>query len=150
LLPFIQAGARRGRPARAIARCRRTTFGLCMTDRKDNRVPWPKPAGYDPAPGTNCSPAISRNGPDVKMGQLMNPVVAMPNDKTDTNNNGPSRPTHIGAQLGLSGRGDDDQRERIREDHVRYTQGFLYFLANDPRVPPALQKEMRRWGLGQG
>src|SRR5262249_41455205 len=40
-------------------------------------------------------------------------------------------------------------RQRIRQDHVRYTQGFLYFLANDARVPRALQAEMRRWGLAK-
>jgi hypothetical protein len=33
------------------------------------------------------------------------------------------------------------------QDHRAYTQGFLYFLGNDPRVPDALRKEMQSWGL---
>src|SRR5204863_4436241 len=31
--------------------------------------------------------------------------------------------------------------------HVDYIQGFLYFLATDPRVPAALSAEMKEWGL---
>src|SRR5262249_55808387 len=44
---------------------------------------------------------------------------------------------------------DHATRQRIWKDHVHYTQGFLYFLANDPRVPRALQAEMRGWGLAK-
>jgi hypothetical protein len=32
-------------------------------------------------------------------------------------------------------------------EHKKYTQGFFYFLANDPRVPPQVRNEMNRWGL---
>jgi hypothetical protein len=38
-------------------------------------------------------------------------------------------------------------RETIFQDHVSYQQGYLYFLANDPRVPPALQKRVQEFGL---
>ena len=36
---------------------------------------------------------------------------------------------------------------RIRQAHVDYIQGFLYFLATDARVPAALSAEMKEWGL---
>jgi hypothetical protein len=38
-------------------------------------------------------------------------------------------------------------RENIFQDHVAYQQGFLYFLANDPQVPKALQARVNRYGL---
>src|SRR5262249_47662298 len=44
---------------------------------------------------------------------------------------------------------DHATRQRIWQDHIHYTQGFLYFLANDSQVPKALQKEMRGWGLAK-
>jgi len=39
------------------------------------------------------------------------------------------------------------RRREIIEEHKRYQQGWLYFIAHDPRVPAATQKEMQRWGL---
>jgi FAD dependent oxidoreductase len=36
----------------------------------------------------------------------------------------------------------------VRE-HETYQKGWLYFIANDPRVPTEVQKEMRRWGLAK-
>jgi hypothetical protein len=41
-------------------------------------------------------------------------------------------------------------REEIFQDHVRYQQGLLYFLANDPRVPSALQQRVNQFGLAPG
>ena len=38
-------------------------------------------------------------------------------------------------------------RERIFQDHVAYQQGLLYFLANDPQVPPDLRRRVGRFGL---
>jgi hypothetical protein len=145
LLPFIQAGPP-GKPGDGDRKVQAYNFRLCMTDRRDNLVPWPKPAGYDPARYELLARYLKAR-PGVKMGQLMNPV-RMPNGKTDTNNNGPFSTDHIGANWDYP-EADHATRERIREDHVRYTQGFFYFLANDPRVPAALRKEMQGWGLAR-
>jgi hypothetical protein len=38
-------------------------------------------------------------------------------------------------------------REGIFQDHVNYQQGLMYFLANDPQVPDAIQEKISRWGL---
>jgi len=38
-------------------------------------------------------------------------------------------------------------REAIFQDHVNYHQGLMYFLANDPLVPHALQERVNQWGL---
>jgi hypothetical protein len=121
-------------------------FRLCLTDRKGNQAPFPKPPGYDPDRYELLARYLKAR-PRLKVGQLMNPV-RMPNGKTDTNNNGPFSTDHIGASWDYP-EANDARRERIRRDHVRYTQGFLWFLANDPRVPEALRKEMSTWGLAK-
>ena len=40
-------------------------------------------------------------------------------------------------------------RAEIRRAHVRYNQGFYYFLAHDASVPVALQQEVLKWGLAK-
>jgi hypothetical protein len=144
-LPFIQPGPA-GAPGAGDRKVQAYNFRLCMTDRKDNQVPWPKPPGYDPGNYELLARYLAKR-PGLKVGQLMNPV-RMPNGKTDTNNNGPFSTDHIGANWDYP-EADHATRQRIWKDHVLYTQGLLYFLANDPRVPKALQAEMRRWGLAR-
>ena len=121
-------------------------YRLCMTERKDNQVPFPRPSGYDPKRYELLFRYLARK-PNLKVGQLMNPV-RVPNGKTDTNNNGPISTDHIGANWDYP-TADEASRKRIREDHVAYIQGFLYFLANDPRVPTPLHDEINRWGLAK-
>jgi hypothetical protein len=144
-LPTVQPGSP-GEPGAGDRKVQAYNFRLCMTDRADNRVPFPRPADYDPKRYELLGRYLERK-PDLRVGQLMNPV-RMPNGKTDTNNNGPFSTDHIGANWDYPD-ADAATRRRIRDDHVAYTQGFLYFLANDPRVPTALHEEMRNWGLAQ-
>lgn len=146
LLPLIQsepAGAAGGGDRKVQA----YNFRLCMTQDPRQRLPFPKPANYDPARYELLARYLEKR-PDVKVGQLMNPVK-VPNGKTDTNNNGPFSTDHIGANWDYPDAGDA-ARAKIWQDHIDYQQGFLYFLANDPRVPPALHKEMNTWGLAKG
>jgi FAD dependent oxidoreductase len=145
LLPFVQSGAIEP-PGTGDKKVQAYNFRLCMTDRKDNQVPFPKPTGYDPARYELLARLLKKK-PDLKVGQLMNPV-RMPNDKTDTNNNGPFSTDYIGANWAYP-EADYATRSAIWKDHVTYTQGFLYFLANDPSVPPSLHAEMNRWGLAK-
>jgi hypothetical protein len=146
LLPFVQPGPA-GEPGAGDKKIQAYNFRLCMTQRPELRVPFPKPGNYDPGRYELLTRYLARR-PDVKVGQLMNPVK-MPNGKTDTNNNGPFSTDHIGANWDYP-EADDATRRRIWQDHVEYTQGFLYFLANDPRVPAALHREMNTWGLARG
>jgi hypothetical protein len=117
-----------------------------MTQVPANRVPWPKPANYDAARYELLARYLQAK-PGLKVGNVCNPV-RMPNGKTDTNNNGPFSTDHIGANSGYP-EGDAASRRRIWQDHVEYTQGFFYFLAHDPRVPPALRDEANSWGLAK-
>jgi FAD dependent oxidoreductase len=68
------------------------------------------------------------------------------NGKTDTNNNGAFSTDYIGGSYDYP-EGSYATRARIRQAHVDYIQGFLYFLATDGRVPSALSAEMKEWGL---
>jgi hypothetical protein len=144
-LPFVRPWPV-GEAGAADKKIQAYNFRLCMTKVKDNQVPFPKPANYD----LDLYELLARylaQKPGLKVGQLMNPV-AMPNGKTDTNNNGPFSTDFIGGNWDYP-EGDEATRTRILQEHVDYTQGFLYFLANDPHVPEPLQKEMRTWGLAK-
>lgn len=144
-LPFVQSDAL-AKPGEGDRKVQAYNYRLCLTDRKDNQVPFPRPPDYD-ANRYELLARYLKAKPDLKMGQLMNPV-RVPHGKTDVNNNGAFSTDHIGASWDYP-EADHKRRLKIIEDHVNYTKGFLYFLANDKRVPAELQKEMNRWGLAK-
>jgi hypothetical protein len=145
LLPLVQPDPL-AKPGSGDRLVQAYNFRVCMTRRKDNQVPFPKPAGYDPKRYELLARYLKLR-PDLKVGQLMHPVP-MPNGKTDTNNNGPFSTDHIGASRDYP-EADYPRRERVWRDHVEYVQGFLYFLASDAAVPAKLRAEMRSWGLAK-
>jgi hypothetical protein len=150
LLPEIQAGPK-GEPGQADRKVQAYNFRLCLTDVKENQVPYPKPKGYDAKRYALLARYIQAfaeaNGRPPRMGELMNPVK-MPKGKTDTNNNGPFSTDYIGGNWDYP-EANYATRARIWQAHVDYIQGFLYFLANDPQVPAPLHDEMNRWGLAK-
>ena len=84
----------------------------------------------------------------VSTGEVTIPGHSTSNTSCDGTgvNNGPFSTDHIGANYEYPD-GSQEKREKIVEEHVRYTQGFLWFLANDPRVPKGTQADVRRWGM---
>lgn len=144
-LPFIQLGGT-GEPGAEDKKTQAYNFRLCMTQRQDNLVPFPKPDGYDPKRFELLARYLARK-PGLRVGQLMNPV-RVPNGKTDTNNNGPFSTDYIGGNWDYPD-AVQERREQLWREHADYTKGFLYFLANDPQVPEALRKEMQSWGLAK-
>ncbi|WP_435007046.1 FAD-dependent oxidoreductase [Tundrisphaera lichenicola] len=144
-LPTIQPGLP-GPAGSGDAKTQAYNYRLCMTDRPENRFPFPKPPGYDPARFDLLARYLALK-PDLKVGQLMHPS-RMPNGKTDTNNNGPFSTDHIGGNWDYP-EADAAKRRKIVDDHIDYVQGFFYFLSNDPRVPKALHDEMAGWGLAE-
>jgi len=122
-------------------------FRICMTQVPDNMVPWPKPEGYDPSDWDLLARYLEAV-PGLTMGKLMHPALVIPNGKTDTNNNGAISTDYIGESWGYP-EGTPEERAAIWEKHKRYNQGFLYFLAHDPRVPQELRDEMNSWGLAK-
>jgi FAD dependent oxidoreductase len=124
-------------------------FRLCMTNVEANRVAWAKPRGYDRARFELLArylPAFQTTlGRPLAINDVMKADI-LQNGKTDTNNNGAFSTDYIGGSYDYP-EGSYATRARVRQAHVDYIQGFLYFLATDPRVPAALSAEMKTWGL---
>jgi hypothetical protein len=118
-------------------------YRLCTTDVPENRVPWPKPATYDPL----RFELLLRN---FEAGDQRIPwaPILMPNRKTDTNNNFAISTDHLGANY-LYPDADYPTRERIIQDHLDYQQGLMWTLANSPRVPEKVRKHFMTWGLAK-
>ncbi len=116
-------------------------YRMCLTDHPDNLVPFPKPAGYDAAQYELLLRILQSGWREtfVKFDRI-------PNRKTDVNNHGPMSTDNIGYNYDYPEATYERRREIIRE-HETYQKGWLYFIANDPRVPQDVQTEMRRWGL---
>ena len=140
LLPGIEAtpGSVDGSADRKVqAYC----FRLCTTDVAANRLPWPKPAGYD----ERDHELLLRNFDAGDQRAPWHPVP-MPNRKTDTNNN-------FAVSTDLIGRSWDwpdadwPARDRLFAAQLRATQGLLWTLANHPRVPERVRAEFTTWGL---
>jgi len=124
-------------------------FRLCMTKTPENRVAWPKPAGYRAARYGLLARYLPTFEKELGRRLGINDVMKaddLQNGKTDTNNNGAFSTDYIGGSYGYP-EGSYAARARIRQAHVDYIQGFLYFLATDTRVPAALSGEMKEWGL---
>ncbi len=118
-------------------------FRMCLTDLVDNRVPFPKPAGYDPQQ-YELLLRIFQAG----WRETFQKFDRIPNRKTDTNNHGPFSTDNIGYNYDYPDASYERRRAIIKE-HEQYQKGLLYFIANDPRVPKDVQEEFRKWGLAK-
>jgi hypothetical protein len=115
-------------------------FRMCLTDAEENRVPFERPEGYDP----QRYELLLRN---LEAGETVIPwsPTMMPNRKTDTNNNRGFSTDNIGMNYAWAD-GGYAERERIFQEHLRYQRGLMWTLANNPRVPESMRKEVGRWG----
>lgn len=116
-------------------------FRSCYTNVPENRIPFPKPDGYD-AGQYEILLRVLNTG----WGEFFEKFDPIPNFKTDTNNHGPFSFDNIGMNYDYPEASYEKRREIIAE-HRRYQQGLLWFVANDPRVPAKVQNELREWGL---
>ena len=121
-------------------------FRLCMSNHPDNRVPFPKPEGYDRSRYELLARAFAAGWGDVK--EVFSKFDTIPNRKTDTNNHGPMSSDYIGGNYDYP-EASYEQRKEIIKAHELYQQGYLYFLANDAAVPAAVRKEMANFGLAK-
>lgn len=150
LLPEISAEPR-GEPGSADKRIQAYNFRVIATNVAANRLPWPKPAGYDAKRYELLARYLIATtkymGRPLTINEV-NLLRVIPNGKADFNNRGAFSTDYIGKNYGYP-EGTYAERARIWQDHVDYQQGFYYFLANDPRVPRELQEEFRQWGLAK-
>jgi FAD dependent oxidoreductase len=118
-------------------------FRMCLSDFPDNRVPFPRPAGYDPKQ-YELLLRIFQAG----WRETFQKFDRIPNRKTDTNNHGPFSTDNIGMNYEYPNASYERRRAIIRE-HEQYQKGWLYFIASDPRVPRDVQEAFRKWGLAR-
>jgi hypothetical protein len=151
LLPEIQ-GTDKGRAGQADRKVQAYNFRLCLTDDPANLVPIAKPKTYDPARyellARFLTAATAAAGRPLTMGDVMKPDLLGKARKTDVNNNGAVSTDYIGGSWNYPD-ADYRTRDRIWQAHVDYIAGFFYFLAHDPRVPPELQADVKKWGLAK-
>lgn len=118
-------------------------FRMCLTNKDENRIPFPKPDGYD-AGQYELLLRVFQTG----WREMFHKFDPMPNYKTDTNNHGPFSTDYIGMNYDYPEADYDRRREIIRQHRV-YQQGLMYFMANDPRVPEDVRNRMSEWGLAK-
>jgi hypothetical protein len=118
-------------------------FRLCMSNDPRNRVPFPKPAGYDPARYELLLRVF-----DTGWRETFEKFDPIPNHKTDTNNHGPFSSDYIGKNYDYPEASYERRREIIK-DHENYQKGLLYFMQNDPRMPADVKQDLQQWGLAQ-
>ena len=120
------------------------SFRLCVTKDAANRVPFPKPAKYDPA----RYEVVRRYFAQEKRPHILWDLYPLPGNKFDANNG-------IGKQfsMGLVGacngwsEADEAGRAAIWEAHKQYTLELYHFLTTDAAVPERLRNEMSELGL---
>jgi FAD dependent oxidoreductase len=118
-------------------------FRLCLTDVENNRVPYPKPEGYD----ESRYELLLRNFEAGESGMPWLPGM-MPNRKTDTNNRTGFSTDNIGMNYSFPD-ADYQARAEIIKEHEIYQKGLMWTLANNPRVPDKIRTEIARWGLAK-
>ena len=142
LLPYVSAEPP-GKTGEGDRRVQAYCFRTCLTRHAPNRVPFPKPEGYDPA---NYELLLR----DLLTGRkdFFEKFDLIPNLKTDTNNHGAFSSDFIGMNYDYPEASYAKRREIVRA-HERYQKGYYYFVANDPRVPAFIREEMAAWGLAE-
>lgn len=142
VLPRISTG-HPGEYGAADKKVQAYCFRMCLTQVPENRVPFPKPANYDPN-----EYALLLRIFEAGWRETFHKFDPIPNWKTDTNNHGPFSTDNIGRNWDYPEASYERRREIIQE-HTDYQQGWLYFIANDPRVPADVRTAMAKWGLAK-
>ncbi len=118
-------------------------FRMCLSNHPDNRVAFPRPAGYDSTQYELLARVFDNGWRDT-----FSKFDIIPNRKTDTNNHGPVSTDNIGMNYDYP-EASYERRKEIIQQHETYQKGLMYFIANDPRVPAEVREEMNQWGLAK-
>jgi hypothetical protein len=122
---------------------------LCISE-GDNMVPWPKPAGYDPADFELMQRVIDATG-------SADAFTQMPPGKYH-GYPGPKKKYDLccGITVGASDQPNLnkgwasatwEERNRMTDEHTYFEMGTFYYLANDPKVPQAIRTKFQTYGL---
>jgi len=118
-------------------------FRMCLTNHDANRVPFPRPDGYDAK-----QYELLRRVLDAGWREGFRKFDPIPNLKTDTNNHGPFSTDNIGFNNDYPD-ATYERRAEIVAEHTQYQKGLMYFLANDAGVPDDVRESMSKWGLAK-
>ncbi len=150
LLPFIHEGGP-GIDGQGDKEIQAYCFRMTLTDYSENRIPFKKPENYNELEYE----LLFRNyeaaeGPIEEMYSYGDPLVpwinsAMPNRKTDTNNQKGYSTDFIGQNWDYP-EASYEEREEIIERHRQYQQGLMWTLAYHPRIPKKVRDRVSQWG----
>ncbi|TDE13417.1 FAD-dependent oxidoreductase [Dyadobacter psychrotolerans] len=142
LLPYVSS-EKIGKNGDGDNKIQAYCFRMCLSENPDNLIPFAKPAGYDPAKYELLARVYKAGWTET-----FEKFDSIPNKKTDTNNHGPMSTDFIGQNYDYPD-ATYERRKQIIKEHELYQKGLMYFLANDPKVPADVRKEMNRWGLAK-
>ncbi len=139
LLPMINLNP--GKEGTSDNRIQAYCFRMCLTNVPENRIPFEKPEVYNEIDYE----MLFRN---YEAGFSRLPWInsPMPNRKTDTNNQSAFSTDFIGANYEYP-EATYSEREKIIIAHRNYQKGLMWTLANHPRIPEKIRKEIAQWGL---
>lgn len=159
--PYVQAGnpasgllpgvepAIGGADGTGDARLQSYNFRMCLTDIASNRAMVSQPAGYNEDDYQLLFRAMAAG-----MGTNFFSKGAMPNRKTDSNNNGGFSTDFIGGNYSITGGwnyadASYAKRDEIIAAHRRYQMGFLWALQNSTNISLSIRSNTAwsAWGL---
>ena len=119
-------------------------FRLSLTNDPNNKRPYHKPEDYD----TNryyelllsTLDAIKNLGAVEAAAKMFPGPGKVPNNKVDLNT-----ADYVGGNWDYPD-GSYKRRAEIWKDHENYVKGYMYFLANDPRLPEEYRAGINLWG----
>ena len=154
-------------------------FRLLLTRRPDLRIPFPKPAGYDPADrpegrqsntdrpeGRQSNSDRPEGRPSDNEFELMRRLLKkqgdqlnaryfftlrpnLPNEKAEINSVGPISLNLLDGSSWAYPDADYPARDSLWNRHLEYAKRLMYFMANDPSVPEHIRSEVAEWGLSR-
>lgn len=151
LLPGIDPDGP-GQPGSGDNKVQAYCFRMTLTDDPENRIPFQKPENYNELNYEllfrNYEMAVG--GDLTRMYDYGDPIIPwintpMPNRKTDINNQKGFSTNFIGQNYDYPD-GSYEEREEIVQRHREHQQGLMWTLANHPRIPEVVRKEVSRWG----
>jgi hypothetical protein len=145
LLPWVVAQRKVVPTGSADGEFQSYCFRLCLTDLPASRLPIQKPAGYDPAEYELAHRYLQSAHGQLSLSDFLG-MVPIPKHKADVNSTGPVSTDLLGASWQYP-EASPGRRRQIWDEHLRWAQGLLYFLQNDPSVPDSIRNEIRPWGL---
>jgi hypothetical protein len=140
LLPYVTA-EKIGKNGDGDHKIQAYCFRMCLSAHPDNRIPFAKPADYDPGKYELLARVYKAGWTET-----FDKYDPIPNRKTDTNNHGPFSTDFIGQNYDYPD-ATYERRKQIIKEHEVYQKGLMYFLTNDPAVPADVRAKMSEWGL---